>query len=448
VHYGTSNPHNPCSTTGVVLTTMFFSSTDHFQQLPSKGSFIYYDSEGLRPFNGGGFWYYQANYALRISAIGSVMDTFICDGTTTTASPSTTTLPGGSYFNARSCTDKSVVITLLDANTQSIVVGNVVKTAGDLNCWEILSTATAVYPYKLIVSSATKHASCSACNSQSTTTTTTTTTTAPTFTSFSLATNTISSSASSSCVFASPSYTNHYHNGASILPVVGDFVYTNNTGTTPFDGGFKWYIMLNAVKFAVNISNTGQVINVFACSTATTTTSTTTIPITKCIATRCDNNSITQILSYTSKRLLSVGTVVRDANGSCYTITTATTTGTVYSSILFVFNNCSDCLSKTTTTSTSTSTSTTSTSTTTSTTTMALPNKYVLSFVDLIKVDRCDKGVIDVYFTDGYIFVDVLYTDIGMTTIAPAGIYKLVVNNQGANWDGVSVWSDPFSCAR
>jgi hypothetical protein len=375
------------------------------------------------------------------------MDTHECSATTTTAPPSTTTLPGGSYFNARSCTDKSALITLLDANAQGIVVGNVVKTAGDLNCWEILSTATAVYPYKLIVSSATKYTSCSACNSQSTTTSTTTTTTAPTFTTFSLATNTISSSAYSSCVFASPSYTNHYHNGTSVLPIVGDFVYTNSNGTTPFNGGFKWYIMLNAVKFAVNISNTGQVINVVACSTATTTTSTTTIPLTKCIATRCDNNEITQILSYTSKQLLSVGTVVRDANGLCYTITTATTTGTVYSSILFVFNKCSDCLSKTTTTSTSTSTSTTSTSTstTTSTTTMAPGKSDILDFLEF-KDPKCNTGVVAEYFTDGDLFVDVLYTDIGMTRIAPAGHYKLVVNKQGANWDGVSVWSDPFSC--
>ena len=446
VHYGTSNP-DPCNTAKVVLTTMFFSSPTQFQQLPSKGSFIYYDSEGLRPFNGGGFWYYQAKYALRISAIGSVMDTHSCGGTTTTttASPSTTTLPGGSYFNARSCTDKSALITLLDANSQSIVAGNVVKTAVDENCWEILSTATAVYPYKLIANPATKYTSCSACNSQSTTTSTTTTTTAPIFTSFSLATNTISSSASSSCVFASPSYTNHYHNGTSVLPVVGDFVYTNSNGTTPFNGDFKWYIMLNAVKFAVNISNTGQVINVIACSSATSTTSTTTIPVTKCIATRCDNNAITQILSYTSKQLLSVGTIVRDANGLCYTITTATTSGVAFSSILFIFNKCSDCLSKTTTTSSTTSTSTTSTSTTTSTTTMPPLKQYILDFLEF-KDPKCNTGVVAEYFTDGDLFVDVLYTDIGMTTIAPAGHYKLVVNKQGANWDGVSVWSDPFSC--
>ena len=447
VHYRTSNP-DPCSTAKVVLTTMFFSGPTQFQQVPSKGSFIYHDSEGLRPFNGGGFWYYQANYALRISAIGSVMDTHTCDATTTTASPSTTTLPGGSYFNARSCIDPSVVITLLDTGSQGIVVGNVVKTAVDLNCWTILSVATAVYPYKLIVSSATKYTSCSACNSQSTTTSTTTTTTAPTFTTFSLATNTISSSAYSSCVFASPSYTNHYHNGTSVLPVVGDFVYTNNTGTTAFNGDFKWYIMLNAVKFAVNISNTGQVINVIACSTATTTTSTTTIPVTKCIATRCDNNSITQILSYTSRELLSVGTVVRDANGLCYTITTATTSGAAFSSILFIFNKCSDCLSKTTTTSSTTSTSTTSTSTTTSTTTS--PPKYnaVFSFVALIDGDKakCGKGLIAEYYTNGVFFVDILYTDKAFTIIAPAGYYKFVVNNKGAIWDGVSTWSDPFSC--
>jgi hypothetical protein len=443
IHYDSGG--SICSASGKVLTTMFFIGPDKFQQLPSKGSFIYYDNEGLRPFNGGGFWYHQAEVALRISAIGSVMDTHTCGGTTTTTT-TTTTVPAGTYYNARSCIDPSVEITLLDTASQGIVVGNIIKTAVDLNCWTILSVVSARYPYKLIVGSAVNYASCSACTTISTTTTTTTTTTAPTFTSFSLATNALSSSAYSSCVFASPSYTTHYHNGTATLPVVGDFMYTNNTGTTAFDGQFKWYIMLNVVKFAVNISNTGQVINVIACSTATTTTTTTTIPLRKCIATRCDNNAITQILSYNSANILSVNTVVRDANGLCYTITTATTTGTAYSSILFVFNKCSDCLSKTTTTTTtSTTTSTSTTSTTTSTTTMPPHNSSILDFLEL-KDPKCDIGVVAEYFTDGDIFVDVLYTDREMTTIAPAGYYKLVVNKQGAIWDGVSVWSNPFSC--
>ena len=449
IHYNTSSP-NVCSPSAVVLTTMFFIGPDKFQQLPSKGSFIYHDSEGLKPFNGGGFWYYQAEVALRISAIGSVLDTHTCGGTTTTTT-TTTTVPAGTYYNARSCIDPSVEITLLDTASQGIVVGNIIKTAVDLNCWTILSVVSARYPYKLIVGSAVNYASCSACTTISTTTTTTTTTTAPTFTSFSLATNALSTSAYSSCVFASPSYTTHYHNGTSTLPIVGDFVYTNNTGTTPFNGLFKWYIMLNVVKFAVNISNTGQVINVIACSTATTTTTTTTVPVRKCIATRCDNNAITQILSYTSLDVLGVGTVVRDANGLCYTITTATTTGTAYSSILFIFEQCSDCLSQTTTTTTTTSTTTSTTSTSTTTTTTAAPNSSTLNFINFNrsknpKTNKCDTGVISEYFTDGDIFVDTLYTNIGMTTLAPAGHYKLVINNNGADWDGVSVWSNPFSC--
>jgi hypothetical protein len=441
IHYDTTGI---CSASGKTITTMFFSGPTQFQQLPSKGSFIYHDSEGLRPFNGGGFWYHQAEVALKISAIGSVMDTHNCGGTTTTTT-TTTTVPAGTYYNARSCIDPSVEITLLDTASQGIVVGNIIKTAVDLNCWTILSVVSARYPYKLIVGSAVNYASCSACTTISTTTTTTTTTTAPTFTSFSLATNALSNSAYSSCVFASPSYTTHYHNGTSTLPIVGDFVYTNNTGTTPFDGQFKWYIMLNVVKFAVNISNTGQVINVIACSTATTTTTTTTIPERKCIATKCDDNSFSKILSYTSLDVLGVGTVVRDANGLCYTITTATTSGVAFSSILFVFGACSDCLSQTTTTTTTTSTTTSTTSTSTTTTTTAAPNSSILDFLSL-NDPKCDIGVIHEYFTDGDIFVGILYTDIGMTTIAPAGHYKLVINNQGADWDGASVWSNPFSC--
>ena len=442
IHYDSGG--SICSASGKVLTTMFFIGPDKFQQLPSKGSFIYYDNEGLRPFNGGGFWYHQQEVALRISAIGSVIDTNNCVGTTTTTT-TTTTVPSGTYYNARSCIDPSVEITLLDTASQGIVVGNIIKTAVDLNCWTILSVVSARYPYKLIVSAAVNYASCSACTTISTTTTTTTTTTAPTFTSFSLATNALSNSAYSSCVFASPSYTTHYHNGTATLPVVGDFVYTNNTGTTPFNGQFKWYIMLNVVKFAVNISNTGQVINVIACSTATTTTTTTTIPVRKCIATRCDNNAITQIVSYTAINILPVGTVLNDQYGFCYTITTATTTGTVFSNVKFLYNKCSDCLSKTTTTSTTTTTTTSTTSTSTTTTTTIVPGSSILSFLEL-KNPRCDIGVIAGYFTDGDIFVDVLYTDKEMTTIAPAGYYKLVVNKQGAIWDGVSVWSDPFSC--
>ena len=71
--------------------------------------------------------------------------------------------------------------------------------------------------------------------------------------------------------------------------------------------------------------------------------------------------------------------------------------------------------------------------------------QYILDFLEF-KDRKCNTGVVAEYFTDGDLFVDVLYTDKGMTTIAPAGHYKLVVNKQGADWDGVSVWSDPFSC--
>ena len=444
IHYSTSSP-NVCSPSAVVLTTMFFSGPDQFQQLPSKGSFIYYDSEGLRPFNGGGFWYYQHEVALQISAIGSVTDTHTCGGTTTTTT-TTTTLPAGTYYNARSCIDPSVEITLLDTGSQGIVVGNVVKTAVDLNCWTILSVISGVYPYKLIVSSAVKYVSCSACTTISTTTTTTTTTTAPTFTSFSLAPNTLSSSAYNSCVFASPTYITHYHNGTATLPIVGDFVYTNNTGTTAFDGQFKWYIMLNVVKFAVNISNTGQVINVIACSTATTTTTTTTIPLRKCLATRCDNGAISQILSYTNINTLPVGTVLNDQFGFCYTITNATAVGTAYSGVNFLYNKCSDCLSRTTTTSTSTTTTTTSTSTTTTTTTAPPVFKGVLAFVD-IKDSGCLIGVFGDYYSNGPIFVNpyILYTDEAKTIVAPAGKYRFLINNQGAEWNGSS-WVNPFSC--
>ena len=444
IHYSTSSP-NVCSPSAVVLTTMFFSGPEKFQQLPSKGSFIYYDSEGLRPFNGGGFWYYQHEVALQISAIGSVTDTHTCAGTTTTTT-TTTTLPAGTYYNARSCIDPSVEITLLDTGSQGIVVGNVVKTAVDLNCWTILSVISGVYPYKLIVSSAVKYVSCSACTTISTTTTTTTTTTAPTFTSFSLAPNTLSSSAYNSCVFASPTYVTHYHNGTATLPIVGDFVYTNNTGTTAFDGQFKWYIMLNVVKFAVNISNTGQVINVIACSTATTTTTTTTIPLRKCLATRCDNGAISQILSYTNINTLPVGTVLNDQFGFCYTITNATAVGTAYSGVNFLYNKCSDCLSRTTTTSTSTTTTTTSTSTTTTTTTAPPEFKGVLAFVD-IKDDQCLGGVFGDYYSNGPLFVNpyILYTDKAKTIVAPAGKYRFLINKEGAEWNGSS-WVNPFSC--
>jgi hypothetical protein len=442
IHYDTTGI---CSSSGKVITTMFFSGPDQFQQLPSKGSFIYHDSEGLTPFNGGGFWYHQAEVALRISAIGSVIDTHTCGGTTTTTT-TTTTVPAGTYYNARSCIDPSVEITLLDTGSQGIVVGNVVKTAVDLNCWTILSVISGVYPYKLIVSSAVKYVSCSACTTISTTTTTTTTTTAPTFTSFSLAPNALSSSAYNSCVFASPTYIAHYHNGTATLPIVGDFVYTNNTGTTPFDGQFKWYIMLNVVKFAVNISNTGQVINVIACSTATTTTTTTTIPLRKCLATRCDNGAISQILSYTNINTLPVGTVLNDQFGFCYTITNATAVGTAYSGVNFLYNKCSDCLSRTTTTSTSTTTTTTSTSTTTTTTTAPPEFKGVLAFVD-IKDDQCLGGVFGDYYSNGPLFVNpyILYTDEAKTIVAPAGKYRFLINKQGAEWNGSS-WVNPFSC--
>jgi hypothetical protein len=141
---------NICALVSPVLTRMFFTGVEEFQDNPSVGSFIYKDCAGLEPFCGGGFWYYQEQIALRISNIGSVMDTAICAGTTTTTT-STTTVPAGDYFSASSCIDPSVIVTLLDTATQGINVGDIVNTDIDLNCWEILSVESPSYPYSLIL---------------------------------------------------------------------------------------------------------------------------------------------------------------------------------------------------------------------------------------------------------------------------------------------------------
>jgi hypothetical protein len=436
---------NICALVSPVLTRMFFAGVEEFQDNPSVGSFIYKDCAGLEPFCGGGFWYYQEQIALRISNIGSVMDTAICTGTTTTTT-STTTVPAGDYFSASSCIDPSVIVTLLDTATQGINVGDIVNTDIDLNCWEILSVESPSYPYSLILDPVTIYADCSTCTGISTTTSTTTTTTAPIFTAFDLASiNTKTNYSYNSCNVASPSYITHYHNGQSVLPVVGDFIYTNNTGTTPFNGQFVWYIMFNVVKYAVNIANTGQVINVIPCSVVTTTTTTTTRPVRQCLATRCDDGGITQILSYTSIDVYPVGTIVKDEFDFCYTVTNVSAIGTPYSFVVFLFDVCSDCLATITTT-TTTSTTTTTTSTTTTTTTSA-PVFNGLLLATNYTDDPCNEGVSNNYYSDGPIFINPyqLYTSEDLTVLAPQGHYRFIINGQGGTWDGNS-WIDTFSC--
>ena len=227
------------------------------------------------------------------------------------------------------------------------------------------------------------YANCNTCRGVTTTTTTTTTTTAPVITSFQLQDNN-EVSAYLACLNYAETLSTYYHNGSSAKPIVGDKIFEDALGTTPWNGGSYWYYMPNTLDYAIRVDNTGNVLNVSSCSGITTTTTTTTAAFTRYIGQRCDDSpSGNFALEYSTATLLTVGQVVKDNNGVCYTITTVSPSTPLwnevvapregYTYIYFLYDTCLDCQGVTTTTTTTTSTTTTTTSSTTTTTTTTLP---------------------------------------------------------------------------
>lgn len=70
--------------------------------------------------------------------------------------------------------------------------------------------------------------------------------------------------ASGACLSNDPTFT-LYHNGINGLPVVGDRVYSDSFGTSPYTGGNAW-LGIAGDGFALQINNSGFVTSAYACA--------------------------------------------------------------------------------------------------------------------------------------------------------------------------------------
>ena len=359
-------------------------------RVPYRGDTVYTDSKGTDVFKGGEMWYKidHSTYSIKVCAEGIVCDTNECPlstttTTSTTSTTTTTTLPAtGTWHTAHLCNDVTVFARLYDSTATVIANNSIIKTT-DGNCWKKTTTTTAGYPYLTIENPVVIYGNCNTCRGVTTTTTTTTTTTAPVITSFQLQDNN-EVSAYLACLNFAETLSTYYHNGASAKPIVGDVVFEDALGATPWNGNGYWYYMPNTSDYAIRVDNTGTVLNVSSCTGITTTTTTTAAPYTRYLGQKCSGTpSGNFALEYPSATLLTVGQVVKDNNGDCFTITSVSPIGTVwdevvalrgsYTYIYFLYDNCLDCQGVTTTTTSTTTTSTTSTTSTSTTTTTTLP---------------------------------------------------------------------------
>lgn len=408
--------------------------------VPDIRNRVYKDQLSGEHFDGGNFWYFidKSDYVIKIDRNGYIVDTSVCAGsTTTTSTTSTTTLPAGNYYQATSCIDGVTTAILLDTTSAVINVADIVKTA-DGNCWEITAVSSGGFPYFYIENPVVIYADCTTCTGTTTTTTSTTTTTMPPITAFNISPLNPAMDSYTVCNSAGI-FVSYYHLGPGPLPGVGYMVYTDPLATTLFNGGFLWYLAsVGPNTFAINIANTGQVIQLIGCFFVTTTTTTTTIPTYYYDAELCTSPGPTYLLAYQSLYPVSVGDIVKADDGNCYEIMATSSPGVQDANILFIFENCSSCIGTTTTTTSTTTTTTTTTSTTTTTT--VKPIYSVLCNYGIESV-VCSSPVVT-FYTDGPIGdpSSGICIDLAFTTPAPANYYKAYTSSVAYEWDG-ALWT-------
>jgi hypothetical protein len=419
-------------------------------RVPDINDNIYVDYKATTKFMGGSQWYKidHSTYSIKVCETGTVCDKNECPSvttttTTTTSTTTTTTLPAGDWFNAELCPGTSIIATLVDPSTSGFIVGDYIKTI-DGNCWNIIGTTVASYPYIDIDSGSGTFIDCIDCLGITTTTTTTTTTTAPVFTSFSIDPDR-QLSAYNACANSTGPLSTYYHNGANPYPVVNDFVYTNSIGTFPLNGGNGWYYFFDGVAYAMQVASTGQVLIVAACAGVTTTTTTTTIPTSYYLARQCGGIGSLVLISYQSFNTLSPLDIVKCANNVCYEIVISAAPGIAVSSVLFIYDDCVDCTGITTTTTTTTTTSTTTTTTTT-TTTAAPPVSAFFRYGDQDLI--CESPIAE-FFIDGAAGTpgNSIYEYIGgVYVLAPANYYLQLSTITAYEWDGANWTGNSTLC--
>jgi hypothetical protein len=140
----------------------------------------------------------------------------------------------------------------------------------------------------------------------------------------------------------------------SIDPEVNDFVYYDPTGTTLFDGGFNWHkyeLYIGGSYKSMLIANTGQILDIYNCSTTTTTTSTTTIPTYYYGAIICGTATPKKI-ALQSFEAIPLGAVIKDGSGICSTLTSVISPTTPDAYVSYSYASSFECLSSIPTTTT------------------------------------------------------------------------------------------------
>jgi hypothetical protein len=423
-------------------------------RVPDVNDTIYTDATAQIKFMGGSQWYHidHSTYSIKICETGNVCDKNECPSvttttTSTTTTTTTTTLPTGDWFEGTLCTDPTVTVVLFDSTTFGIVVGDYVKTV-DGNCWEITATTTATFPYQAIENPVVIYVGCQDCLGITTTTTTTTTTTAPVFTGFNMD-PTQYDSAYDACVNTGGPYTTFYHNGVSALPFINDFVYSDSLGTTPVVGNGYWYnVPTMGGDISIQISSTGQVLDIAVCSTTTTTT-TTTASTNYYFAKTCSNVGPPLVkIGHVSNTILTPNTVVKCDDGSCYIIMSNTTFSPSVPMVLFTYATCFDCTGITTTTTTTSTTTTTTTSSTTTTTTTTLPPLTGIFMRFGTNLTVCN-GNIGQYYVDAPVGIsgnNLYRLFLGNYIPANAGYYRQINSFVAYEWDGSDWTGNSIGC--
>lgn len=421
-------------------------------RIPDVNDTIFIDYKASEKFMGGGMWYKIDNstYSIKVCETGNVCDKNECPSvttttTSTTTTTTTTTLPTGDWFNAELCSNPSITAVMVDTSSAGFTTGDIVKTV-DGNCWEITGTTTGSFPYLLIDAGPGSFLDCASCYGITTTTTTTTTTTAPSYTSFMIRSDQYMTSYDA-CMNDLPLDLTLYHNGVSAYPVVGNFVFTDALGTTPFNGASRWYYFLDGTAYSMQVSITGQVLNVVNCSGVTTTTTTTTMPTYYYYAKPCLGGG-NVIISYQGFTPLANGIVVKASDNQCYFDITIGAPATPVASILFTYEKCSDCTGITTTTTTTSTTTTSTTTTSTTTTTTTAPPLFSV-FVRKDTEENVCSGIIIERFADGPLGTigKKLYEWTGTAyVLVPAAWYKLITSSTAYEWDGTNWTGNSTSC--
>jgi hypothetical protein len=229
---------------------------------------------------------------------------------------------------------------------------------------------------------------------------------------------------------------------------VNSFVYYDLAGTTLFNGDFKWYRAIYlAQTYALLIANTGQILEMYDCSTTTTTTTTTTAPTYYYESIICGTATL-RTLKIQSFDPLPLGTTVKDSTNICSVLDSVISPAVEDAIIWYSYGSCFECLSSIPTTTTTTTTSTTTTTTSTTTTTTAPPLTALILSSNVNSADVCTVLNIQTFYVNGAIGIpgNDIFVDLLGSSPAPAAWYLQIITNIAYQWNGSDWTGGSISC--